>query len=179
MDKQTIAFILLIIITLINPNLIYNLNKWSIGQIIILIVIIYFSCHNVVLGLLTIFLYFSVLDKYRYVIEGMSNEGMSNEGIPSEQKITTDNTIGEINLQEANNYKKDEKDEKDEKNKKDENKKDENKKDKIVISTSNINSNGIDIQDIRDSIAAKDSNSFPLSKSMFKSGDDVEPFNIR
>ena len=50
-----------------------------------------------------------------------------------------------------------------------------NKKDKIIISTSNPN--GVDIQDIRDSIASVDSNSLPLSKNMFKSSDNVEPFN--
>ena len=54
----------------------------------------------------------------------------------------------------------------------------EKDKNKIIISTFN-NSNGVDIQDIRDSIASKDSNSFPLSKHMFKSSDDVEPFNNR
>jgi hypothetical protein len=54
----------------------------------------------------------------------------------------------------------------------------EKNKNKIIISTSN-NSNGVDIQDIRDSIASKDSNSFPLSKKMFKSTEDVEPFNSR
>lgn len=157
MDKQTIAFILLIIISSMNPDLIYNLNKWFIGQLIILIVIIYFSCHNMVLGLLTIFLYFIILDRYKYVIEGMTGG----------QKIITPDTVGEIKRTDEIKL--------------DDDKSTENKpnKNKIIISTGNINSNGIDIQDIRDSIASKDSNSFPLSKNMFKSSDDVEPFNIR
>lgn len=154
MDKETIAFILLIIISVMNPEIIYNLNKWFIGQLIILIVIVYFSSHNIILGLLTIFVYFIILDKYRYVIEGMTNE----------EQITTPNTVGEIKQTKTEQVKND-----------------ENKlnKNKIVISTSNVNTNGVDIQDIRDTIASKDSNSFPLSKNMFKSGDDVEPFNIR
>jgi hypothetical protein len=131
MDKSTIAFILLFIISLINPQIIYDLDKSFIGKIIILIVIVFFSSTNILLGLLTIFIYFSILEKYKYVLEGMTN---------------------------------------------DENKKDKkNKKDKIIISTSNPN--GVDIQDIRDSIASVDSNSLPLSKDMFKSSDNVEPFN--
>jgi hypothetical protein len=154
MDKSTIAFILILIISFFNPELIYNLNKSFIGKLTILIVIIFFSSSNIILGLLTIFIYFAILDKYRYVIEGMI----------SEEKINTENTIGEIkNNETKNNETKKVKP------------KDENK---IIISTSN-NSNGVDIQDIRDSIASKDSNSLPLSKNMFKSTDNVEPFNNR
>ncbi len=156
MDKSTIAFILILIISFFNPELIYNLNKSFIGKLTILIVIIFFSSSNIILGLLTIFIYFAILDKYRYVIEGMI----------SEEKINTENTIGEIkNNETKNNETKKIKP------------KDENKN-KIIISTSN-NSNGVDIQDIRDSIASKDSNSLPLSKNMFKSTDNVEPFNNR
>ena len=154
MDKSTIAFILILIISFFNPELIYNLNKSFIGKIIILIVIIFFSSSNIILGLLIIFMYFAILDKYRYVIEGMITE----------EKINTENTIGEIkNNETKNNETKKVKP------------KDENK---IIISTSN-NSNGVDIQDIRDSISSKDSNSLPLSKNMFKSTDNVEPFNNR
>lgn len=156
MDKSTVAFILILIISFFNPELIYNLNKSFIGKLTILIVIIFFSSSNIILGLLTIFIYFAILDKYRYVIEGMI----------SEEKINTENTIGEIkNNETKNNETKKIKP------------KDENKN-KIIISTSN-NSNGVDIQDIRDSIASKDSNSLPLSKNMFKSTDNVEPFNNR
>lgn len=155
MDKSTIAFILLIIILFINPKLVYNLNKFYIGKIIILMVIIFFSSVNIVLGLLTIFIYFAILDKYRYVIEGMENE----------QSIVTNNTIGEI---KGNVTKGKEGEERNKGN-----------KDKIIISTENSNINGIDIQDIRDSIAPKNSNTFPLSKNMFKSSDNVEPFNNR
>ena len=154
MDKSTIAFILILIISFFNPELIYNLNKSFIGKLIILIVIIFFSSANIVLGLLTIFMYFVILDKYRYVIEGMTNE----------ETITTENTIGEI----KNNKTKKLKDSQ-------EKTKDNNK---IIISTSD-NSNGVDIQDIRDSIASKDSNSLPINKNTFKSSDDVEPFNNR
>ena len=158
MDKSTIAFILILIISIINPELIYNLNKSFIGKIIILIVIIFFSSSNIILGLLTIFMYFAILDKYRYVIEGMITE----------EKINTENTIGQIKNNETtknNETKKIGDSEEKTKN-----------KNKIIISTSN-NSNGVDIQDIRDSISSKDSNSLPLSKNMFKSNDDVEPFN--
>lgn len=154
MDKSTIAFILILIISFFNPELIYNLNKSFIGKLIILIVIIFFSSANIVLGLLTIFMYFVILDKYRYVIEGMTTE----------ETITTENTIGEI----KNNKTKKLKDSQ-------EKTKDNNK---IIISTSD-NSNGVDIQDIRDSIASKDSNSLPINKNTFKSSDDVEPFNNR
>lgn len=156
MDKSTIMFILLIIISWINPELIYNLNKFYVGKLVILIIIVFFSSCNIILGLLTILMYFLILDKYRYVIEGMSNE----------EQIKTENTIGEIkeNVKEEGNEEK----EVGEK---------ESKKNKIIISTSNINSNGIDIQDIRDSIASKDSNSLPLNRNIFKSSDDVEPFN--
>lgn len=156
LDKATIAFILLIIISWINPELIYNLNKFYIGKLIILMVIIFFSSENIILGLLTIFMYFAILDKYRYVIEGMTNE----------QQIVTKDTIGEIkqdgpSLSETKEKEKSE------------------KKDKIIISTKNSNTDGIDIQDIQDSIASKDSNTLPLSKNMFKSSEDVEPFNNR
>ena len=163
MDKSSIMFILLIIISWINPELIYNLNKFYIGKLIILIVIIFFSSCNVILGLLTILMYFLILDKYRYVIEGMSNE----------EQIKTENTIGEIkeNVKEKGKEKK-------ETGEKETGEK-ESKKNKIIISTGNINSNGVDIQDIRDSIASKDSNSLPLNRNIFKSSDDVEPFNTR
>lgn len=148
MNKSTIAFILLFIISLINPQIIYTLDKSFIGKLVILIVIVFFSSANIILGLLTIFIYFSVLEKYKYIIEGMTND--------------------ENNENNQNNQNNKEKKEKKEKNTKD-------TKDKIIISTSN--SNGIDIQDIRDSIASVDSNSLPLSKNMFKSNDNVEPFN--
>lgn len=153
LDKETIAFILLIIISLINPELIYNLNKFYIGKLIILMVIVFFSSANIILGLLVIFMYFAILDKYRYVIEGMTNE----------EQIITENTIGEIKQNETNVK----------------NVKETKKSDKIIISTENSNTNGVDIQDIRDSIASKDSNTLPLSKNMFKSSEDVEPFNNR
>jgi hypothetical protein len=156
LDKATIAFILLFIISWINPELIYNLNKFYIGKLIILMVIIFFSSMNVILGLLTIFIYFAILDKYRYVIEGMTNE----------DQIVTKDTIGEIK-QDVSSLSNTEEKEKSE------------KKDKIVISTKNSNTDGVDIQDIKDSIASKDSNTLPLSKNMFKSSEDVEPFNNR
>jgi len=165
MDIETIAFILLIIISLINPELIYNLNKFYIGKLIILIVIIFFSSSSIVLGLLTIFMFFLILNKYRYVIEGMINEN----------PIITPNTVGETtedNVDKNNTNKNNT-------NKNNTNKNNTIKKNKIIITTSSVNSDGIDIQDIRDSIASKDSNSFPLSKNMFKSTDDVEPFNIK
>jgi hypothetical protein len=152
MNKEIIAFILIIIISFVNPKLIYNLNKFFIGKIILLIIIIFFSSYNIILGLLIIFIYFAILDKYRYVIEGMTGE----------QTIVTINTIGEQPVDET-----------------DKPNKFEEKKNKIIISTSYSNTDGIDIQDIRDTIASKDSNSFPLSKNMFKSSDDIEPFNIR
>jgi hypothetical protein len=165
MDKSTIAFILIVIISLLNPELIYNLNKSFIGKLIILIIITFFSSANIILGLLTIFMYFIILDKYKYVIEGMI----------SEEKITTENTIGEIKNSETKQNLEKKKNGEITKNMKDTEEKDKNK---IIISTFN-NSNGVDIQDIRDSIASKDSNSFPLSKNMFKSSDDIEPFNNR
>ena len=154
MDKSTIAFILILIISFFNPELIYNLNKSFIGKLIILIVIIFFSSSNIILGLLTIFIYFAILDKYRYVIEGMITE----------EQINTENTIGKIKNNETKKIGNSEE------------KSEDKNKNKIIISTSN-NSNGVDIQDIRDSIASKDSNSLPLSKNMFKSTDNVEPFN--
>ena len=91
MNKSTIAFILIVIISWLNPELIYNLNKSFIGKLIILIIITFFSSANIILGLLTIFMYFIILDKYKYVIEGMT----------SEEKITTENTIGEIKNSET------------------------------------------------------------------------------
>ena len=165
MNKSTIAFILIVIISWLNPELIYNLNKSFIGKLIILIIITFFSSANIILGLLTIFMYFIILDKYKYVIEGMT----------SEEKITTENTIGEIKNSETKQNVEKKKNGEINKNMKNNEEKDKNK---IIISTFN-NSNGVDIQDIRDSIASKDSNSFPLSKHMFKSSDDVEPFNNR
>lgn len=172
MDKSTIAFILIFIISFINPQLIYNLNKSFIGKLIILIVIIFFSSTNIVLGLLTIFIYFAILDKYRYIVEGMTTE----------DKIVTEDTIGEIkqNIETTKNSEMKENSKIKQNDEMKQNIKDSEGKDKnkIIISTSD-NSNGIDVQDIRDSVASKDSNSFPLSKNMFKSTDDVEPFNNR
>ena len=85
MDKTLISFILLIIIIFVNQKIIYDLNKTYIGKIIILICIIWFSTHNLVLALLLVFAYFMILEKYKYIIEGMT-----------EQQIDTPNTIGEI-----------------------------------------------------------------------------------
>jgi hypothetical protein len=149
MDKSLISFILLIVISITNPELIYNLNKSFIGNIIILICIVFFSMYNIVLGLLMVFIYFAILEKYRYIIEGMT-----------EQKINTPNTIGEIEKPKTKS------------------KPTKNEEHKIIISTS-TNSNGIDIQDIQDAVSSKDSNSFPLSKNMFVSSDAVEPFNMK
>ena len=66
----------------------------------------------------------------------------------TEQQIDTPNTIGEID-----------------------------EKRKIVISTSSPPT-GINIEDIRDAVSSKDSNTFPLSKDKFKSTDEVEPFSL-
>lgn len=156
MDNVSIVFVLLIAIIWINPKLIYDLNKFYIGKIILLMIITFFSYNNIVLGLLIIFIYFAILDKYRYIIEGMEN-----------QTIVTIDTIGEI---------KQNKNEEQEKENEGFETKDENKN-KIIISTSNLKGNGIDVQEIRDLVTPKNSNTFPISKKMFKSSDDVEPFN--
>lgn len=161
--KMNIAFILVSIIALLNSEMIYNLNKFFIGKMTILIFIIFFSINNIILGLLLSFIYFIILEKYNNSrIEGMT-----------EQQINTINTIGELPKEQNTNITNE--------NITNENTINEtttNKKDKLYVLTTDEKYNmGIDIQDIKDSISSKDSNSLPLSKDAFKSGDDVEPFN--
>jgi len=166
--NMNIAFILVSAIALLNSEMIYNLNKFFIGKMIILIFIIFFSINNIILGLLLSFIYFIILEKYNNsIIEGMT-----------EQQINTINTIGELpKLQNENTTNENTTNENTtNENTTNENKK--NKKDKLYVLTTDQKYNmGIDIQDIKDSISSKDSNSLPLSKNAFKSGDDVEPFN--
>jgi hypothetical protein len=128
--NMNMAFILVVIIALFNTELIYKLNKFYIGKMVILAVIVLFTMSNAVLGLLLVFIYFAILEKYKYILEGMNT------------KPTT-----------------------------------ESDKNKLYVSSNNT-LKGIDIQDIQDSVTPKDSNSFPLSKNMFSSGDDIEPFVI-
>lgn len=170
--KMNIAFILVSIISLLNSAMIYNLNKFFIGKMMILIIIIFFAINDINLGLLLTFIYIIILEKYNgLIIEGME-----------EQRIDTIDTIGELpkernkplisintNINENANTNAN--------TNASENKLDKQKDKLYVLTTDEKYNMGIDIQDIKDSISSKDSNSLPLSKDVFKSGDDIEAFN--
>jgi hypothetical protein len=157
LDRTIAIFILLMLIIFTNTKIIYDLNKYLIGKLIIIIGIIYFTKYNIVLGLLSVFIYIGILENYKYIIEGMNNNDEnktkleqkknSKESI-DEQHINTINSIGSIVPEES----------------------------KINISTNN--SDGTDREDLKNSIKSLDSNSLPIHKSMFSSEDNVEPFYV-
>lgn len=187
-NKQTIAFILLMCIILINPIMLYNLNKFIIGRIIIIFGIIYFAHSNIVLGLLSAGIYIAILEKYKYAVEGMTNANNmgnnkynankikgSNVAIHAqhassskrkstttvrkenmyEERINTINTTGEIISKEGDEA-------------------DMDDVGKINIFTDkNV---GTDREDLKINIQSVNSNSLPINKLMFASGDNVEPF---
>lgn len=156
MDKTIIAFILLALFILTNPKMVNDLNNHLIGKVIIISLIIYFTNYSLVLGLLCVFIYFMILDNYKYIIEGLETQQPENKNLLTEeqknkikeQHITTENTVGSIPEEK-----------------------------KINISTNN--QTGIDREDIKNSIASKDSNTLPINKNMFSSGDNVEPFYVK
>lgn len=159
LDKTIVIFILLMFIIFSNTKIIYDLNKYFIGKLIIILGIIYFTKYNIVLGLLSVFIYIGILENYKYIIEGMSNPQLPESNRPSndvnknkkeamdEQHINTINTTGSIIPEES----------------------------KINITT---NTDGTDREDLKNSIKSVNSNSLPIHKSMFSSGDNVEPFYV-
>lgn len=163
LDKTIIIFILLMLIIFMNPMMIYNYNKFLIGKIIIIFGIIYFTHYNIVLGLLSAGIFIGILEYHKHIIEGMTNNYNSEQkrlSAPAiqtaskkkegmeEQHINTIDTIGSIIPTET----------------------------KITIDTNN--SQGVDREGLKNSIQSVSSNSLPIDRSMFSSGDNVEPFYV-
>ena len=143
MNSILALFIVLVIILFINPRIIFNIYSTIIGRLILLCIVIFLAMNNVTLGLLVAFIIIIVLNEY-----GSLTEGFENTELPP----TT--TVGEENVPITGQQ-------------------------KVLTKTATKKlselkeeaSMGIDQEDIKNAIAAKNSNTIPLDPNTMSSED--------
>lgn len=159
MKKGALGVFLLLVATLaISPKSLYNIYDNILGKIILIGIIVFLSKHNVTLGLLGVLCIIIVLNNYGSFVEGMDT-------IDSTNSISTPGTVGDDNLPQPVGP-----------NVKRVITKDEAQK-KLNELKEKANEAGIDINDIKDALASKQSNSIPVSKTdAVGSTDSVQAF---
>jgi len=152
MKKGILALFLALVATLIiSPRWLYNIYDNILGKIILLGIIIFLTKHNATLGLLSVLCLIIVLHEYMPFVEGMDN-------------IQTPGTIGEDNVPPPTGP-----------NVQHIITKAEAKK-RLSDLKEKANEAGIDLNDIKDAIASKASNSIPVDKKTMTSSENVQPF---
>jgi hypothetical protein len=155
-------FLMLVIILMINPLLIYNIYDNILGRVILIIIIIFFTIHNVTLGLLAVLCL--IIASNMYFIEGLENMGDENLN-----KSSTDVTIGDDNANTTPLS---------------------DKKIRVITRSTKVlppmnnskisemktfaEEGGVDRQTIEESVRSKSSKALPTSESSTNS-DDVQP----
>ncbi len=152
MKKGAFAlFGLLVAILAISPKFLYNIYDNLLGKLALLGVIAFLAKNNLTLGLLGVLCIIIVLSKYDTLVEGMDN-------------IPTPDTVGEDNLPNPSGP-----------NIKKVITKEEAQK-KLSELKEKANEAGVDINDIKDALASKASNSIPVTKSSMGSSENVQAF---
>jgi hypothetical protein len=156
MKKAILAlFLALLAILIMSPRWLYNIYDNTLGKLILIIVIIFLTRHNTTLGLLAVLCVIVVLHEYMPFVEGMDNN----------DNIQTPGTIGEDNIPAPTGP-----------NVQNIITKEEAKK-KLSDLKEKANEAGIDLNDIKDAISSKDSNSIPVDKQTMTSSENVQPFS--
>ena len=159
MDMKNIIylFVVLVIIIAINPRWINNLYNNFIGRLLLLIVIVFFATHNTTLGLLAVLALIIVLEQYTTFTEGLDMMGSTapttigddNVPITGQKTVLTRDAVAQLMPSS------------------------------MVASPTisqlkeKASTAGIDKEDIRNNILAKNSNTLPISPTMTSSGDNV------
>lgn len=148
-------FVSLAIILAINPRIIHEIYNTILGRLVLICIIIFVSMHNVTLGLLLALVVIVLSKEFGSLTEGMDNIstpdtiGEDNEDITGKQTVLTKDATKNA----TKNATKDK------------------VKNKISDLKQNISELGIDKEDIRNSILAKDSKTIPVSDDATSSGE--------
>ena len=144
-------FVLLVAILIISPKLLYNIYNNILGKLVLIAVVSFLAMHKITLGLLGVLTIVIALNKYDTFIEGMDN-------------ISTPETIGDDNISVPKDS-----------NVKKVITKEEAKK-RLSELKEKANESGVDLNDIKDAIASKSSNSIPVDKNTMNSSESVQAF---
>lgn len=155
-------FLMLILILMVNPLVIYNIYDNILGRVILIMVIIFLTIHNVTLGLLAALCL--IIASNMYFIEGLENMGDDNSKNPLSAVTIGDDNANTTPLSD--------------------------KKIRVITSSTKISppiedskisemktfaeEGGVDRQTIEESVRSKSSKALPTSESSKKS-DDVQP----
>jgi len=144
-------FILLVAILIVSPKLLYNIYNNVLGKLVLIVVVSFLAMHKVTLGLLGVLCIIVVLNKYDNFIEGMDNISapytVGDDNVP----VPTDPNVKKVITKEEAQKKLSELKEK-------------------------ANEAGVDINDIKDALASKSSNSIPVDKNTINSSESVQAF---
>ena len=148
-----ILLIALAIIVAMNPRIVSQLYNTVLGRIILLLFVVYFACLNLTLGLLAVFIIIIFSNQYTVYAEGMQTIGDDN--------VTPDTTVGQTVLTRAAT-------------------KQEEKPGEPTLSElkSQPPLDGVDKEDIRDTIMSKSSKTLPIDTNAMKSTENVAAFSM-
>lgn len=144
-------FVLLVTILIVSPKMLYNIYDNVLGKLVLIALVSFLAMHKVTLGLLGVLCIIIVLNKYDNFIEGMDN-------------IATPDTVGDDNVPAPTDP-----------SVKKVITKEEAKK-RLSELKEKANEAGVDINDIKDALASKESNSIPVDKNTINSSESVQAF---
>lgn len=156
-------FFILIIILVINPNFIYNINSSILGRLFLICLLIFFAMNNITLALLTLFIIIILLNKYDSFVEGMENiqtpDTIGEENVPitgKQEVLTKDSVIQKIDDKISDLKAK-------------------AQAGQIQTTQTNDSNSGMDKEDIKNAIQSLSSSTIPIDKKTFISSENVQP----
>lgn len=141
-------FLALVVILALNPKIINNIYENVLGRIFLICVVIFFSINNATLGLLVVLVIITALNQFGSFTEGFQTNQVEKEGQPVLTKGSVNNVKPII--------------------------------DKLKKKISNLKeekqdgTTGVNLQDLRNTTMAKDSNTIQVDKNM-NSSEEVSP----
>lgn len=156
-------FFILIIILVINPNFIYNINSSILGRLFLICLLIFFAMNNITLALLTLFIIIILLNKYDSFVEGMENIqtpdtiGEENVPITGKQEVLTKDSVIQKKDDKISDLKA------------------KAQAGQIQTTQTNDSNSGMDKEDIKNAIQSLSSSTIPIDKKTFISSENVQP----
>lgn len=156
-------FFILIIILVINPNFIYNINSSILGRLFLICLLIFFAMNNITLALLTLFIIIILLNKYDSFVEGMENIqtpdtiGEENVPITGKQEVLTKDSVIQKTDDKISDLKA------------------KAQAGQIQTTQTNDSNSGMDKEDIKNAIQSLSSSTIPIDKKTFISSENVQP----
>jgi hypothetical protein len=144
-------FVLLVAILIVSPKMLYNLYNNILGKVVLIALVSFLAMNNVTLGLLGVLYIIIVLKNYDNFIEGMDNIGSPYTVGDDNVDVPTDPNVKKVITKEE-------------------------AKKKLSELKEKANESGVDINDIKDAIASKESNSIPVNKNSMNSSESVQAF---